>query len=136
MRESLRLREPLTVRRRESGVRTRMRARTGAARVASLAPTRLELFPSVSAEFRAIVVAADGAEVAVTARVEFPDGARAMLLAAPWRAGASILGAVRDIGLACLGRVGAERLLAASAHGETVAIQASVDDIRHALGAD
>jgi hypothetical protein len=114
----------------------RMRARTTAARVASLAPTRLELSFSVAAEFRAVVVTSDGAEVAVMARVEFPDGARAMLLAAPWRAGASILGAVRDIGLACLARVGAERLLAASAVGETVAIQASVEDVRRVLGSD
>ena len=136
MRESLRLREPMTIRRRESGVRTRMRARYTAARVASLAPTRLELSLSVAAEFRAVVVASDGTEVTVLARVEFPDGARAMLLAAPWRAGASIIGAVRDIGLACLERVGADRLLAASARGETVAIQASVEDIRLILGGD
>ena len=134
MRESLRVREPMSVRRRERAARERLRMRPTRPRVASLAPTRLELSTTVAAEFRAVVVAADGVEVAVAARVEFPDGSRAMLLAAPWRAGASILGAVRDIGLECLSRVGAERLLAANALGELVAIQASVDDVRRVLG--
>jgi hypothetical protein len=114
----------------------RMRVNRTPAHVASLAPTRLELSFTVAAEFRAVVITPDGAEVAVAARVEFPDGARAMLLAAPWRAGASILGAVRDIGLACLSRVGAERLLAAGLAGETIAIHASVEDVRRVLGGE
>jgi hypothetical protein len=92
----------------------------------------MTLVDDVAAEFRAVLVAADGHECIVDARVEFPDGARAMLLAANWHGQRGVLDAIVDVGIRCLARVGAERLLAL-AGGERVSIRASVDDVRDAL---
>jgi hypothetical protein len=122
------------VRRRESAVRRRLRHGAAEPHLASLTPTRLVLTVDVAAEIRAVVVASDGAERVVDACVEFPDGARAMLLAAAWRDGRGVLDAVREIGLGCLRRLGAERLLAsAAAAGERISVRASIEDVRRIL---
>lgn len=120
------------IRRRERATRRRLRMAAGAPRIASVSPTRLVVKDEVEAEYRAVVYDSEGTEREIQTIVEFPDGARAMLLAAAWRGGRGILDAVREIGLGCLRRAGADRLLAA-ATGERVSLRASVDDVRRVV---
>jgi hypothetical protein len=132
MYERLRIRETNGVPRRESAVRRRLRFGSDRARLASLTATRLTLTDEVAADFRAVVVEGNGGEHVLDARVELPDGARAMLLAVDWRDGRSVLDAVREIGFGCLRRAGADRLLGLARSGR-VSVQASVEDIRLVL---
>jgi hypothetical protein len=131
MREILKILEAAPVRLRETDSR-RSKAAAGA-RTESVTATRLVLTAEVAAEFRAVLVTAGGEERVVDVRVEFPEGARALLLAARWRGGSGILHTVRDAGVSCLRRIGAERLLDRTVINH-VTVRASIDDIRHAIG--